>query len=724
MPPARPLPPPIGRPATDLPPPRPGAGPAPLAHLPALDGLRGVAVAVVVAFHANWLKGGYLGVDVFFVLSGFLITRLLLDEHTRRGRIDLKRFWTRRARRLLPALLLVVAVAAVAERARGRIDGPAGGRIDVIGALTYTTNWLRLRSGAGYWANFGGPSLLDHTWSLAIEEQFYVVWPLIVVVLLKAVKRRGTRVLVLGALTVAAGTWSIVAFNRSLDASRVYMGTDTRAVALLAGATVAALYAWRTVRSTFVNQALAVAATAFLASSFVTLSGTALRTYRGGLLACSIAAAVLIGATAMARTPRLARPLTTRPLRYLGERSYGIYLWHWPIMVGFGVAKAPLSPSWKRLVAIALTLAAAEVSYRLVEHPIRTKGLLAFGPRWRPLLGATAATTLAIGAVALPESVNASSVAITLPTVATTAPRPSSTTAGPTTTAGSTGATLSAAGNGTTADTVSAASTTSTATTTTLAAATTTTAAATTAADQSIGVLPPVEPPVGRPPRILYVGDSVAWFLGIQAEKDQATFGMRVTNGAEPACPMSHAPIKRRRSEGAVPLQFEDRCWNAVNGYRNLVARVKPDAVVIAFGASLFDENEIAPGTWAAPCSAAFDGWFQDEIRRVTDDLGSTGARVYWTTQAYYRAEVDDHTPKLDDQSDCQNARAAEVAAASNGALGILRLGEWTCPTRDCLDAREGIELRADGTHYKDDAATLANIYLISQIFSPPPWQR
>ena len=712
MPADRPLPPPTGRPA-DLPP--PATGPAPsLGHVPALDGLRGVAVAVVVAFHANWLKGGYLGVDVFFVLSGFLITRLLLDEHQRRGRIDLKRFWKRRARRLLPALLVVIAVAAVAERARGRIDGPAGGRIDVLGALTYTTNWLRLRSGAGYWANFGGPSLLDHTWSLAIEEQFYVIWPLVVIVLLRAVKRRGARVLTLATLTAVAAAWSIIAFNRSLDASRVYMGTDTRAVALLAGATVAALYAWRTVRSTLLNQALAVAATGFLVSSFVTLSGTALRTYHGGLLACSIAAALVIGAAAMARPPLLARPLTWAPLRYLGERSYGIYLWHWPIMVGFGVAKAPLSPTWRRLVAIALSLAAAELSYRVVEQPIRVRGLLAFGPRWRPLLGATAVTALAIGAVALPETVGASSVSITLPTVATTTAATAATTATVTVTKAvpSTPPEPAAAAGATTTSAAATPTTTEAATTTT----TTTTV--------DLAVLPPVEPPPGRPPRVLYVGDSVAWFLAIEAGQDAGRLGIQVTNGAEPACPMAHAPMKRRLNEGAVPLVFEKRCADAVNGYRALVARTKPDTVIIGFGASLFDENEIAPDVWAAPCSAEFDRWFQDEIRRITDDLGSTGARVYWTTQAYYRAENNEHTAALDTQTDCENTRAADVAGSSGGALGLVRLGEWTCPTRACLEQRDGVELRKDGTHFKADAALLANIFVLTQVFSPPPWQQ
>jgi peptidoglycan/LPS O-acetylase OafA/YrhL len=693
-----------------------------LGHLPVLDGLRGVAVVAVVAFHAHWLIGGYLGVDVFFVLSGFLITRLLLAEHDRTGRIDLRRFWSRRARRLLPALLIVIAVAAVGERARGRLDGPAGGRIDVIGGLTYTTNWLRLRSGAGYWSAFGGPSLLDHTWSLAIEEQFYVLWPLLVVGLLRAVRRRSARFAVLLVTTALAATWSIVAFSRSHDASRVYMGTDTRAVALVAGATVAALLAWRgALRSRAVN-ALALLSAGALVEMFANLSGTALRTYRGGLLVCSLATALVIAATATTVAPRLARPLTLRALRYLGERSYGIYLWHWPVMVGFGVAKAPLSASWRRVGAIAITLVVAEVSYRIVEQPIRRRGLAVFGSRWRPLLGAAVVTTVSLMAVLVPRGGAVPASAVPLPVLPTTSPTASS--------PPSTSTLASIATSTASADLSASSVQTSTASADVSASSVQTSTTAGPSAGDSVppsSVAPlvlPVAPPADRPARVLFVGDSVAWFLGIQAEADAARMDIEVTNAAVPACPPTHHPLRRRAKQGVVPLVFDKQCQDTVNGYRALAERIRPDVVLVNFGASLLDENEIAPGEWYAPCTAEFDAWYQNEIRTISADLGSTGAPVFWATQAYYRGEVTAHTPVLDDQIDCENSTAAEVASHGGGALGLVRLGEWACPRRSCLDKRDGIELRADGTHFMDAAAALANVFVLSQVFSPPPWQR
>ena len=709
-----------------------------LEHLPVLDGLRGVAVAIVVAYHAHWLTGGYLGVDVFFVLSGFLITRLLLAEHERTGRIDLRHFWSRRARRLVPALVLVVVVAAIGERLRGRVDGPAGGRIDVIGALTYSTNWLRLRSGAGYWSAFGGPSLLDHTWSLAIEEQFYVLWPLVVVGIVRFVRRPGARVVVLATSTALAGAWSIVVFSHSFDASRVYMGTDTRAVALVAGATVAALVAWHGPLRSLVVKGLAFASAAVLVDMFVNLSGTEVRTYRGGLLMCSLATALVIAATATACPPLLARPLALPALRYLGERSYGIYLWHWPIMVALGVAKAPLSPSWRRLSAIAITLIVAEISYRVVERPIRRHGLAAFGPRWRPLLGGGVATTVALGAIALPVPVRPAASAIVLTTItAPSGPRPTATSA-PRTAASSSSdlrTPTSSASTSAGLSTVARSSTSSTSPTSTVSRASSVSPSASPTIDcpsapgsarTDCAALDPIEPPPGRAARVLFVGDSVGWFLAIQASEDAARLGIEVTNGAEPACPLTHRPLRRRARAGIVPLVFEQRCQDSVNAYRQLVAHVQPDIVVVAFGPTLLDENEIAPGHWSAPCSPDFGRWYEDEIRTAVADLGSTGAPVYWATQAYYRADITTHTPVVDGQIDCENATAAQVAAAvaANGAFGVVRLGEWACPSRQCVGERDGIELRKDGTHFKDAAATLANIFVLSQIFSPPPWQR
>ena len=171
-----------------------------------------------------------------------------------------------------------------------------------------------------------------------------------------------------------------------------------------------------------------------------------------------------------------------------------------------------------------------------------------------------------------------------------------------------------------------------------------------------------------------------------------------------------------------MPLVFPDECNDAVNAYRDTVAEAQPDVVIMVFGASFLDENEIAPGEWHAPCTAPFDNWYQDQIRMSADALSSTGATVYVATQAYYRSEVDDRTPTWDDQIDCENATARDVVVQSGGAMGVLGLGEWTCPTRECLGERDGYELRPDGSHFVNESASLANIWMLMQIFSPPPW--
>jgi peptidoglycan/LPS O-acetylase OafA/YrhL len=689
-----------------------------LPHLPALDGLRGAAVAVVLAFHAQWLTGGYLGVDVFFVLSGFLITRLLFDEYHSSARIRLIGFWKRRARRLLPALLALVFVAAVAERMRDRLDGPVGGRRDVIGALTYTSNWLRLGSGAGYWSHFTSPAILNHTWSLAIEEQFYVVWPLLVLGLLRLVRSDFGRFLILGVASFGLGLWALRVFETTSDASRVYMGTDTRAVALLLGATVAAFAFWRPLRlGSGAGHVVSVPALLVLAILMVRMRGDALFTYRGGLLACSVAGAVVVAAAAVERPSPVFRVFTAAPMQWLGQRSYGIYLWHWPIMVGLGVAESPRSPTWRRLAAVAISLVAAEVSYRYLEQPIRKNGLRAFRHASHTVALAFGTLALCLVAVSLPTPRS--------PTVA--APIPPAAAAG---TRLAAVATAAVPGGSTeevsdTTEAVSAAPTSSAGpqpSTSTVAPAPGTTSPA----PETVPPAPPLPRralPVGRRPRVMYVGDSVGWFLAKQATSERLRLGVEVVNGAHTQCPLSDTPLRRRRDASSVPLVFPAVCDDVVRNFRNTVAAVHPDVVIMVFGASLLDENEIAPGQWFPPCSAELDGWFQDQIRRSVDALSSTGATVYWATQAYYRAEMDDRIPLLDDQIDCENERAREVVAQSNGAMGVLELGQWACPSRDCLTERDGFELRPDGTHFLNQGASLANIWMLSQIFDPPPWE-
>jgi len=211
-----------------------------LEHVPALDGLRGIAVVGVLAFHLGHLRGGYLGVDLFFVLSGYLITSLLLVEWEHTGRIGLGAFWSRRARRLLPALFLLIGAVAVYAWTSPPAIVPGALRGDALATLGYVANWHAVLAHHGYWELFAAPSLLAHTWSLAIEEQLYVVWPLVVVVALRFGRRAVLWTAL--ALAVASALTMIVIHGAGDDTARAYYGTDTRAAAVLIGA---ALASWR-----------------------------------------------------------------------------------------------------------------------------------------------------------------------------------------------------------------------------------------------------------------------------------------------------------------------------------------------------------------------------------------------------------------------------------------------------------------------------------------------
>jgi peptidoglycan/LPS O-acetylase OafA/YrhL len=307
-----------------------------LAHEPALDGLRGLAVAAVVAFHLGHLDGGFLGVDLFFVLSGFLITSLLVTETQRRGTIDVRRFWLRRARRLLPALLVMLVGVAVLLVVFTPVGDRARFRGDALATLGYVANWERMAGDQTYWDIFTQPSPLDHTWSLAIEEQFYLVWPLVALAILRRRPRSEAtpRARWLGAIAVGGALASLVLLGLSyspVDTNRAYFGTDTRIGATLGGAALATIVAGRARRQGRPSAAIDVVgaiALVLIGWSLVTVDGQGGWYYRGGLALLVLAALVVIRATTGGPPGRVARALSWRPLCLLGIVSYGVYLWH------------------------------------------------------------------------------------------------------------------------------------------------------------------------------------------------------------------------------------------------------------------------------------------------------------------------------------------------------------------------------------------------------------
>ncbi len=366
--------------------PRPATPPtgsvASTGRLPGLDGLRALAVAAVIAFHLDprWLPGGFLGVDVFFVISGFLITTLLLRERARSGQVDLRGFWTRRARRLLPALLVVVPTAVLLARLT-ESDLLVGAGRQVLGALTFTSNWLEIGAGTDYFAATS-PTLLANLWSLAVEEQFYLLWPLALLVLLRVLPSPRARA---GAVLGLALLSSLLMALR-LDPehpTRVYYGTDTHATGLMVGAALALALAaphgaWtRTAPWERHRRTVAAAALATLGALLVLADERSALTFRGGILLASLATAALV-LTVVERPGRLRAVLELPAARWVGARSYGLYLWHWPVVLVVGqdlqVAPGGVDYVLTRAWALLVTFAAADLSYRFVETPVRRLG--------------------------------------------------------------------------------------------------------------------------------------------------------------------------------------------------------------------------------------------------------------------------------------------------------------------------------------------------------------
>lgn len=372
--------------------PRVPGGTAAMPHLPGLDGLRALAVVAVVLYHLGlpWIPGGFLGVDVFFVLSGFLITAIVLQEVERDGRLSYRGFYLRRARRLLPALWLLLLTVSLYAMAFAPDELPEL-RGDVPAALLYVSNWWYVVADQSYFEFAGRPALLAHLWSLAVEEQFYLVWPVIVVALMAAAgRRRVRRVAIVGAVlsTAAMAVLAVLAeMPVPNDPSRVYYGTDTHAMGLLVGAALATAWApwrrWRTAVSWLsprcgrgrqligIVDLAGVVGLAGVAWFVLTVGEFSPGLYRGGFLALALLTAMVVAALAHP-AGILGRVLATQPLRYLGERSYGIYLWHWPVFVLTRPGVDIDLTGWPAtLLRVGVTLLLAEASYRLVERPVR-----------------------------------------------------------------------------------------------------------------------------------------------------------------------------------------------------------------------------------------------------------------------------------------------------------------------------------------------------------------
>ncbi|WP_025678414.1 acyltransferase family protein [Paenibacillus massiliensis] len=361
-------------------------------HMNGLDGLRALSVLAVIAYHLgiDSIPGGLLGVGIFFVLSGYLITDLLLKEWQDHGHISLKEFWLRRARRLLPAMLTMMLVVLIwlLFTDPTRLSALRG---DVIAGLLYISNWYNIVHQVSYFESFGPPSPFGHFWSLAVEEQFYVLWPILLMLAIALLRKKGLLIAaILGAAVVSITAMAIL-YNPDIDPSRVYYGTDTRAFALLIGAALAVIWPSRKLSSSLslaertVLDLTGVVALALLVWMMLSSGEYDEALYRGGMAVQALAAAVLIAVLAHPSSI-LARLVGSLPLRWMGQRSYGMYLWHYPVIV----LTSPLVETGgahplRMLMQFTATLLLSSLSLKYIENPIRYNGFgLSWSRFWNP----------------------------------------------------------------------------------------------------------------------------------------------------------------------------------------------------------------------------------------------------------------------------------------------------------------------------------------------------
>jgi peptidoglycan/LPS O-acetylase OafA/YrhL/lysophospholipase L1-like esterase len=349
-------------------------------YMPGLDGLRALAVLAVIAYHEQlgWAPGGLLGVGVFFTLSGYLITDLLLGQWARSGGLNLGDFWLRRARRLLPALFVMLAVvtAVVTVVSPSRLASLRGA---VAAAATYSSNWFYIYTHNSYFARFAPPGPLDHLWSLAVEEQFYLVWPWLLLLGVYVVRGRrpnAVRWLALPTLILAAASAvaMLTLYHPGYDPTRIYEGSDTRACGLLIGAALAMVWPSRRTARTALWSRVALDGAGFAGLAVVGLmiwrvGQYSAFTYQGGLVLLSVATAGVVAAVACPGT-LVGAALGWKPLRWIGVRSYGIYLWHYPVIILTSPANSTENLP-RAALQVAASIGIAALSWRFVEEPIR-----------------------------------------------------------------------------------------------------------------------------------------------------------------------------------------------------------------------------------------------------------------------------------------------------------------------------------------------------------------
>ena len=691
-----------------------------LGHIPGLDGIRALSVLAIIAFHTglNSVPGGYYGVDAFFVLSGFLITSLLVKEWGSSGTIRLRRFWAGRARRLLPALFLLVTVMGIVMAFVPTLLEAPHMLGYAIATVFYFSNWYSAHTSATYFSLSSGQSPLLHTWSLAIEEQFYLVWPLIVLAVLKlgrgrlyarryagggsggsaghASARRSRRrqersveILGGGTLTLAPAPapasvdpewerrrrlqvlFGVACFGSLGSAlamvilapngytTRAYYGTDCRAQALLVGAAISiGLTLWRegSSRQWFRTMAgvLGIAGAAGTAVLWTTVNENSVFAFSGGFLIASLAAGGVVLACAVAPRSLTVRLLEPPPLPQWGRISYGMYLWYWPVLLVMTGQRLHWGVYPLFLARVGITVAIAALSYDLVEMPIRRGAL----KNWRSWVAAPIGAAAAITAIFVSTLVPVGAAQLAGTPISIQLPASTTTT---TTT--------------TTQPAVAGQSTTSTLPPTT----TTTTLPPT---YLSLPLPASTGKAANRPIKVLLVGDSIAGTLGVGLAQlaDQSHYKMQFANEGSPGCSLSmQQQIKTLWYTLAPGPPCSSTNPDALFAtWRKWVDAYNPDVVLYVARGETFDQE--VGGKWQNLGQSSFDDYVASRYRDAVNVLGSKGATVVLMTSPYYDSGTQPSgTPWPEDAASrvqIDNSTMREVASTSTTGAGTALDGK------------------------------------------------
>ncbi len=625
-----------------------------------LDGIRAFAVLAVLAFHfgAPGMGGGSLGVDVFFVLSGYLITSLLVRERERTGAIGLGAFWTRRARRLFPALfVLLVAVVLYARFDAAQLDLSAI-RGDELSTIFYVANWHFIFSGQGYFAHASAPSPLLHTWTLGVEEQYYLIWPVVALVVLRRYGRVAlARTAAVGAVASAVLMVSMHAAGFSLD--RLYYGSDTRVQALLVGSFLGAIGAasqWRALPERWSRSRgrrgaillLGLAGAGFVGWAFHATNGQGSFLYEGGFFLVAVAVALVLLAVITVPESFFGKAFSLRPLRYVGRISYGVYLYHWPAALILDHAHTGLSGPELLLARLALTFTAATTSFELLEKPVREGRLFR---SWRAPATAFLAAAVAVSGAVMVVSVG---------------PAPA-------------GASLARATRPATAT--------------------------------------PYRPALTRnhPVLSLMVGDSVALTLFMGLSYYSRNYGVEFVTakgtgqGTQLACDLD--PGETIEFEGQR-VKASDNCRGWRGDWAKLVRRYDPDVVTVLLGRWEI-MNRFYDGHWTHIGDADWNTHLTAELQDMVRVLSSEGASVVLLTMPYSDPPVEASDgsvfpENLPSRVDAYNNLLRRIAWSDPHEVSLIDLNTLLDPDGHYAQEVDGVDVRwPDGVHVSVEGGLL-----------------